>query len=71
MRASGEKVDRPERKKTFGKKAPKKGQTNPQYVSKKARKAMKEKADVEKEYAEAEMQVSTEEKQRDVSILPV
>lgn len=68
VRASGERVDKPDNRKKFGKKDPKKGQANPAHISKKAKKALKEKQEVEKEYAEAEMEVSKEVRHHDVSI---
>lgn len=43
----------------------KKGNRQPVHISKKSRKALKARKEVEKEYAEAEMVVSSEEKQRE------
>lgn len=70
VRASGDRVTRddaplPPKSKLKDKKQPQ------QHISKKAKKAMKLKKEVEKEYAEAEMTVTAEERERDVSPLPI
>ena len=71
IRASGDRVDRPDKRlkgrvNKFAQKAPKKGQANPSHVSKKMRKSLKEKEAVQQEYAEAEMAITSEEKQKEV-----